>query len=181
MSERRFPILLGRGYGDGERLSIPWNVIDGHEGQALLNHSQTLERLAARGGLGPDEAVCVMRGEKWHAGYTLDDLMQEVEKNLPACRHGWRGAPLAERIEDRCPRCGNRTIFIGSGGHLTCSWLECKEPGVGVEIERIQKERDRYAAALDACRVRLERIREIDDLALEGLRAIEDATKPVSA
>lgn len=34
------------------------------------------------------------------------------------------------RIETPCPSCGHRTLFIGSGGHLTCSWLQCQEPGV---------------------------------------------------
>lgn len=34
------------------------------------------------------------------------------------------------RIADRCPSCGNQTLFIGAGGWLTCSWIQCKEPGL---------------------------------------------------
>ena len=37
------------------------------EEQALKNHcGQSFAKLAERGGLGPEEAVCVMRGVKYH-------------------------------------------------------------------------------------------------------------------
>lgn len=35
-----------------------------------------------------------------------------------------------ERIANRCPACGNQTLFIGGGGWLTCSWLQCPNPCV---------------------------------------------------
>jgi hypothetical protein len=35
-----------------------------------------------------------------------------------------------QRIETPCPTCGHRTLFIAVGGHLTCSWLPCREPGL---------------------------------------------------
>jgi hypothetical protein len=38
-------------------------------------------------------------------------------------------AERTERIKTRCPSCGFDTLFIGSGGWLVCSWLECKNPG----------------------------------------------------
>lgn len=34
------------------------------------------------------------------------------------------------RIVTPCPACGNRTLFIGEGGHLTCSWMKCVNPDV---------------------------------------------------
>lgn len=40
---------------------IPWVALAPHEAQALKNHSQTLERLAERGGLSPKEALAVLR------------------------------------------------------------------------------------------------------------------------
>lgn len=53
-AERRmFPIMRGD--------DIPWSVIAPHESQALVNHNQSLERLAQRGGLAPFEAVCVIK------------------------------------------------------------------------------------------------------------------------
>lgn len=36
-----------------------------------------------------------------------------------------------KRITDRCPSCGNQTLFIGKSGWLTCSWIKCKNPCVG--------------------------------------------------
>lgn len=58
--ERMFPIL-----GDACIKAIPWAAIAPHEAQARMNHSQTLDRLASRGGLSPCEAVAVMVGEPW--------------------------------------------------------------------------------------------------------------------
>jgi hypothetical protein len=51
--ERRFPIQGGP--------SIPWTMIAPYEDQAQRNHSQSLERLAERGGLSPFEAVRVLQ------------------------------------------------------------------------------------------------------------------------
>lgn len=53
------------------------------------------------------------------------------------------------RIVTRCPSCGHQTLFIGSGGHLTCSWLECRDPGVESAIEALRAERDRFDTRLN--------------------------------
>jgi hypothetical protein len=50
---RKFPIMGGP--------TIPWASIAPYDGQAQRNHSQTLERLAERGGLDVHEALHVMR------------------------------------------------------------------------------------------------------------------------
>jgi hypothetical protein len=69
VSERRFPVLFG---SREQHLmaelprSVPWSVLAGHEDQAQQNHSQTLERLAERGGLGWDEMWCIVHGKRWH-------------------------------------------------------------------------------------------------------------------
>ena len=39
-----------------------------------------------------------------------------------------------------CPSCGGKTLFVGTGGHLTCSWLECKEPIVETAIAQLEVE-----------------------------------------
>ncbi len=44
-----------------------------------------------------------------------------------------------ERITTRCPACGLQSLFIGSGGGLTCANLKCKNPVVDCEIEKLQK------------------------------------------
>lgn len=36
-------------------------------------------------------------------------------------------------MEGRCPSCGNETLFLGVGGHVTCSWHECKQPEAATE------------------------------------------------
>ena len=41
--------------------SIPWEIIAPCESRAKRNHSQSLERLAQRGGLGPLELYAVLR------------------------------------------------------------------------------------------------------------------------
>lgn len=62
---RVFPILrdarseraLPRG-----RCSVPWEWVAPHVEQAQANHCQSLERLAARGGLSPGELYCAVHG-----------------------------------------------------------------------------------------------------------------------
>ena len=71
---RRFPVLLGfmpprerEQYEDCPE-SIEWELLEPHRLQALKNHcGQTLERLAERGGLSPDELVAVLEDRRWHA------------------------------------------------------------------------------------------------------------------
>jgi len=62
MSKRQFPIIWQeRGKPiHGCPTSIPWDCIAGHENQAQLNHGQTLDRLAERGGLAPTEAFAII-------------------------------------------------------------------------------------------------------------------------
>lgn len=50
-------------------------------------------------------------------------------------------------IISRCPSCGGCFLFIGKGGHLTCSLIGCKEPvvdravdNIKAKVERLQKE-----------------------------------------
>ena len=66
----RFPILRNYRHGpewttQPRRTSVPWALLAPHERQAMRNHSQSLERLADRGGLGPDEMLAILHGEAW--------------------------------------------------------------------------------------------------------------------
>jgi hypothetical protein len=45
---------------------VPWDLVKDHEEQAYSNHSQTLTRLAERGGLSPKELWCVVHDKRWH-------------------------------------------------------------------------------------------------------------------
>lgn len=80
---------------------------------------------------------------------------RESELEQAKCEHGWRGTvpENGKRIVTPCPSCGRRCLFIGTGGHLTCSYLgpECREPAVERMIESIKAKlatRDREVAEL---------------------------------
>jgi hypothetical protein len=63
--ERQFPVLF-QYFERKERpdcpRTVPWAMLAPHEAMAQSNHSQTLERLAERGGLGPSEIIAVLDG-----------------------------------------------------------------------------------------------------------------------
>ena len=80
-----------------------------------------------------------------------------------------------QMIVTPCPSCGGKTLFVGSGGHLTCSWLECKEPVVRIAIAKLKRATDALSV-LDARYVADEletRFRMAD--APNALRAYADA------
>ena len=45
--------------------AIPWALLSAHEEQAQHNHSQTLNRLAERGGLGSSAAWAIINDRPW--------------------------------------------------------------------------------------------------------------------
>lgn len=61
---RQFPVLSSCRHPRMPR-SVPWRLLAPHEEQARANHSQTLERLAERGGLDVTEMAVILRNEKW--------------------------------------------------------------------------------------------------------------------
>lgn len=32
------------------------------------------------------------------------------------------------QVQGKCPSCGCRSLFVGSGGYVTCAILSCKDP-----------------------------------------------------
>lgn len=44
---------------------IPWPLVEAHTAQATKNHSQTPERLDARGGCTPDELCAILEDRPW--------------------------------------------------------------------------------------------------------------------
>ena len=73
------------------------------------------------------------------------------------CHHGWRGAP-AERIRTPCPACGLASLFIGSGGHLTCSSVPshgsdgCPSPSVEETVKRLNRQNEALTHKLQRAR-----------------------------
>ncbi|MEV5854621.1 DUF6085 family protein [Streptomyces anulatus] len=37
-------------------------------------------------------------------------------------------------VQGRCPACGAASLFLGEGGHVTCSRIDCSEPGAVDEL-----------------------------------------------
>lgn len=65
--ERRFPIIrTWHSEGAPQPEWIPWSILKAHEDQAIKNHDQTLDQLAARGGLDPCEIVAILDGMGFH-------------------------------------------------------------------------------------------------------------------
>ncbi len=76
---KRFPIMIDRQGTKGPcPSSIPWDAIAPYEKMAQVNHDQTLERLAERGGLCDVEAFFVMTGRTWDDAKMSDDLEREA-------------------------------------------------------------------------------------------------------
>jgi hypothetical protein len=75
---------------------IPFAMLVPHEAQALKNHSQTLERLAQRGGLAHSEAIDILEGLKWNSSkhcienerYLINKVREWRAKNRAAAEIG---------------------------------------------------------------------------------------------
>lgn len=140
---RRFPIL------DSSIRSIPWDMIESQECQAIDNHDQSLSRLAERGGLCPSEALAVLDGRKWkrmNEAEADDELRRRVavhEDNEQRKRIASLEAQIAEaraeieRLKARDEHVTQYRIvgpggtwFANLGGHARQWWVE-KTVGVG--------------------------------------------------
>ncbi len=83
-----------------------------------------------------------------------------MSEHTKECHHGWRGTvPVdGERIVTPCPHCGCQSLFIGSGGHLTCSRVPsrgsdgCGNPSVADAVEKLKRDREDLVAALRRAR-----------------------------
>jgi hypothetical protein len=66
---KQFPVLLRSTERKADSVgcpsSVPWSLLAPHEERAWRNHGQTLQRLAERGGLGPDEMCAIIEGRRW--------------------------------------------------------------------------------------------------------------------
>ncbi len=72
---------------DARRLpmkTVPYAFLRPHEAQALKNHSQSLERLKERGGLGLEEMYWIIKGLPWNSRveYANEKLFCELIKFL---------------------------------------------------------------------------------------------------
>lgn len=106
MEDRRFPILApGRGHN-----SVPFGFVEQCRAQAMINHSQTLERLAERGGLSWAELYMCLTKQRWSGRYLNEnaaqaavlyafDWLQAERENLDAGRIEAIKAKYATELE----------------------------------------------------------------------------------
>ena len=38
------------------------------------------------------------------------------------------------RVSGYCPACGTASLFLGDGGYVTCSWIDCPNPDAATTI-----------------------------------------------
>lgn len=38
------------------------------------------------------------------------------------------------KVTGRCPMCNTQSLFLGDGGHVTCSILKCRDPGAATDL-----------------------------------------------
>lgn len=114
VTTRMFPVLFGSDRKKYEAIgapkAVPWELLAAHESQALANHSQSLEILARRGGLGIEEMAPILEGRKAFPLIPLDQAMAIVQRHLAEWRARWVPPFEADGIEDLCcPACGEET------------------------------------------------------------------------
>lgn len=76
-AQRKMYPVLGD-LGAKQKEYIPWDVLTPHEDRACRNHGQTLEELAARGGLAWSEIVCILLDKPWKYAW---DIPTDVARN----------------------------------------------------------------------------------------------------
>lgn len=78
-SYRQYPILQSK-----PPQTIPWVMLIPHETWAWINHGQTLEELANRGGLSWAEALAILQDKKWRDAIQSDKEAEPIVKKLVA-------------------------------------------------------------------------------------------------
>jgi hypothetical protein len=68
-----FPVIQMRQYHQPR--SVPWSLMEGHETQVQINHGQTLQWLAKRGGLDIFELWCVVHDRRWQERASYRDVL----------------------------------------------------------------------------------------------------------
>lgn len=66
------------------------------------------------------------------AGATVDVHTSELPAGVPIVAAGFgKGWP---RVAGRCPACGRKSLFLASGGYVTCAARECRNPAAASDL-----------------------------------------------
>ena len=104
----------------------------------------------------------------------LAQLRAELEQAKErTCHHGWRGSVPEDgkRIVTPCPACGAQSLFIGSGGHLTCARVPtdhsngCDNPSVERVVNDLKARAESAESRLREAHADAERYRWLRDSA----------------
>jgi hypothetical protein len=110
--------------------------------------------------LNPPDRLAEIKRHSTRYGFIDDDqswLIGEVERLLEELVETRTLLDAAQpsdpfpRLADRCPACGGTTLFVGSGGWITCSLIGCPDPTMdhAATIEALRAERDVERARAD--------------------------------
>lgn len=94
-SSREFPVISRRSDAPA---SVPWSMLAPHEQRAAINHGQSLERLAQRGGLAPGEIFALVHDLPWSCAPSPDGAIAWLHAQLEA-RKAIQGL-IDEALED---------------------------------------------------------------------------------
>lgn len=109
MDEKRFPIISAR---SGIKESVPWSYLNHCENRTYKNHGQTLEELAAQGGLTWVELLAIMEDRPW---YNMDHdeakrkVHQMMAKACKICNNKLKWGGFAYN-QDTCWDCFKKNI-----------------------------------------------------------------------
>ena len=135
--ERQFPIL--QSYADMQRvirqaksygvtaliLSVPWTMMAGHAERAMLNHGQTLVRLAERGGLSACEAVAVLQDRKWTSMPDGEDYKELAD--LVLAWHLLQGGKTLAPAFDKVAYEGGSTAYLNQRPRAENPWHQAMQ------------------------------------------------------
>lgn len=81
---KMFPVMIIKRYWVRCPREIPFALVAAHESQTRKNHYQSVERLAARGGLTPSELMAILEDREWQLmddQIAIDQLLQYLEEH----------------------------------------------------------------------------------------------------
>lgn len=121
MSEKRFPIHshTRKLYPDFPA-SVPWAFVEAHAEQAYMNHHQTLERLAERGGLCASELLATVTGRNLHTVGFGPSEAQNTAEVLRLIR-GFGGVPVRDALPGSRVRLMDGIVGIWATTELTAA------------------------------------------------------------
>ena len=122
--------------------ALPWSMIEPFADQVDINHGQTLEQLAGRGGLGTFEACCALENRrlfrqtdipepgKASEAFYLERLRKHIKKDQTAELERFRKC-IEDLVEEREANCFDNTAGAAALNEIAalCGVAEWDYPG----------------------------------------------------